>query len=614
MRLFFYIGLFLILFSKVSGQIHYIVTSTNDPVNPFMTVSGELRWAIEQANLSPGLDYIDFNISSSSFPVTINLQSNLPYFSEPVIIDGNTQVASSYTGAEPKITIDGTNGSAFTLDFEPGSSGSQIKNLTLIGTPYYILGFYNSHNNLIQNCVFLTGGQTIYFLASNNNNLKGNYFGTNHTLSSISAYPGNYNVISIHSSNNNTIGGLLPSDRNYFYNSPLVVAFVEIWWGSTYNKVSGNYFVNNLKNISLHSSTPVGNNNKSSPAILANISGGVTYIHGTSTANDFIEIYKSNTTGVDAVQLLGTTTANSLGQWNISTSSLIVGDKVVGTATDPLSNTSEFSNAAIVDTTPVCPGITFLTHTSLPNNSYCSKFEFNAGTSGYTGSCPTSVLVANWNYGDGSPTFTNCADGGGADCVHQFTTAGTYVVTLTITGPGTCTTSYNDTVKVSCNLPPCTDCISSFAPVPGKKYLVSAWVKEKNAPQSKTSYTFPSLTILFPSISSSTSPFLASGAIIDGWQRVEGEFTIPSTATNMSIKLDCNTGDCFFDDVRVLPFDGSMKSYVYDPATMRLVAELDERNYATLYEYDEEGKLIRVKKETEKGKMTIQENRNNTKK
>jgi hypothetical protein len=46
--------------------------------------------------------------------------------------------------------------------------------------------------------------------------------------------------------------------------------------------------------------------------------------------------------------------------------------------------------------------------------------------------------------------------------------------------------------------------------------------------------------------------------------------------------------------------------------TLRLMAELDERNYAKLYEYDEEGKLIRVKKETEKGVMTIQENRENS--
>ena len=44
------------------------------------------------------------------------------------------------------------------------------------------------------------------------------------------------------------------------------------------------------------------------------------------------------------------------------------------------------------------------------------------------------------------------------------------------------------------------------------------------------------------------------------------------------------------------------------------MAELDERNFATLYEYDEEGKLVRVKKETERGIMTIKENFNSYRK
>ena len=39
------------------------------------------------------------------------------------------------------------------------------------------------------------------------------------------------------------------------------------------------------------------------------------------------------------------------------------------------------------------------------------------------------------------------------------------------------------------------------------------------------------------------------------------------------------------------------------------MAELDENNYSTFYEYDNEGGLIRVKKETEKGVYTIQETR-----
>jgi hypothetical protein len=39
------------------------------------------------------------------------------------------------------------------------------------------------------------------------------------------------------------------------------------------------------------------------------------------------------------------------------------------------------------------------------------------------------------------------------------------------------------------------------------------------------------------------------------------------------------------------------------------MAELDENNYATFYEYDDEGTLTRVKKETEKGIKTIRETR-----
>lgn len=72
------------------------------------------------------------------------------------------------------------------------------------------------------------------------------------------------------------------------------------------------------------------------------------------------------------------------------------------------------------------------------------------------------------------------------------------------------------------------------------------------------------------------------------------------------------SGFAYFDDIRVHPFDGSMVTYVYDPVSMRLVAQLDERNYSTMYEYDEEGRLKRVKKETEKGIMTIQETTTST--
>ncbi len=155
----------------------------------------------------------------------------------------------------------------------------------------------------------------------------------------------------------------------------------------------------------------------------------------------------------------------------------------------------------------------------------------------------------------------------------------------------------------------CENCIPQFNPGKGQ-YIVSAWVKQADATPSTTTYPDPHVKISFPS-SSSTFDFYASGQIIDGWQRIEGTFDVSSNG-DMILELLSDGGTCFFDDIRIFPFDGSMISYVYDPITLRLVAELDERNYAKIYEYDEEGKLIRVKKETEKGIMTIQENRENS--
>lgn len=154
----------------------------------------------------------------------------------------------------------------------------------------------------------------------------------------------------------------------------------------------------------------------------------------------------------------------------------------------------------------------------------------------------------------------------------------------------------------------CKDCIGSFSPDPGK-YIVSAWVKGEQI-NKNSSYVNPGITVSFVGASDVYS-FSPSGKIIDGWQRIDNIITIPPNATDIMINLFSNGGTCYFDDIRFVPINGSIISYVYDPVSLKLVAQLDERNYATLYEYDEEGKLIRVKKETERGIMTIQENRDN---
>ena len=156
--------------------------------------------------------------------------------------------------------------------------------------------------------------------------------------------------------------------------------------------------------------------------------------------------------------------------------------------------------------------------------------------------------------------------------------------------------------------------ISSFMPTPGK-YIVSGWVKEIHAVQ-PISYT----SEIKINISSNATPKVVlspSGQIIDGWQRIVGIieidlFTIDTFNPKLDIELFCSNTeneDCFFDDIRFFPYNGNLKSFVYDEDTQKLMAELDENNYATFYEYDMEGGLIRVKKETENGVFTIQETR-----
>jgi len=171
--------------------------------------------------------------------------------------------------------------------------------------------------------------------------------------------------------------------------------------------------------------------------------------------------------------------------------------------------------------------------------------------------------------------------------------------------------------RSSCEPPvyECKDCVTSFSPIPGEKYLLSAWVKEEYINQYPETYKNSAIRLTFNEGEFKLSDMKAQGPIIDGWQRINAEFIVPQGAYSIEVNLlnlnPLGGGDVYFDDVRVHPFRSNMKSFVYNPSTQKLTAELDENNYATLYEYDDEGILIRVKKETERGVMTIKETRMN---
>lgn len=255
-----------------------------------------------------------------------------------------------------------------------------------------------------------------------------------------------------------------------------------------------------------------------------------------------------------------------------------------------------------------------------------SKFNYTVVPTTYTmapftGSCvntPINITAGPniggttflWNYGDG-------ATGSGVTQTHVYSNPGNYVVSLTVTPSAGSPTVFTQPLTINPCQPPqdCPNCIGSFAPDPGE-YMISLWLREDINPQPST-YNNAKVQITFtgdPTVYT-LGTNSAKNKVIEGWQRIEEPFTIPFFATHLNLKLvNLGTPDAFFDDIRIYPKDGQMKTYVYDPLTMRLTAMLDENNYATFYEYDEEGKLIRVKKETEKGIMTIQESREGLKK
>lgn len=124
-----------------------------------------------------------------------------------------------------------------------------------------------------------------------------------------------------------------------------------------------------------------------------------------------------------------------------------------------------------------------------------------------------------------------------------------------------------------------------------KKYLISYWYRPVSPGANAAAYT--------PS-----SGFSNKSTIIDTWQQAEAVVTTSGSSYTLYLPVNC-----YVDDIRIIPYEGSGKSFVYNMWNSRLMATLDENNFATFYEYDNEGNLLRTKKETEKGIMTINESR-----
>lgn len=174
-------------------------------------------------------------------------------------------------------------------------------------------------------------------------------------------------------------------------------------------------------------------------------------------------------------------------------------------------------------------------------------------------------------------------------------------------------TAVNDS-RLAHALPVECGCLGRFAPEKGEKYHFSAWVMQALPIHDVVHYDKLTIKVHFQdangNLVAGSATLFPEGAMIEKWQRVVGDVVIPNDAVQMVLTINNgNVVRTFLDDLRISPFESSMATYVYDKTTLRNTATLDDNNFATFYIYDEEGKLIKTKKETPEGIKTINEGR-----
>jgi YD repeat-containing protein len=162
----------------------------------------------------------------------------------------------------------------------------------------------------------------------------------------------------------------------------------------------------------------------------------------------------------------------------------------------------------------------------------------------------------------------------------------------------------------------------------GKKYVFGAWVNSDfttmlppNVLNDMISSTGWGIQLGYGKLGGTITQvgnFSSTSEPIDGWRRVEGTFTAPAGLTVedlwfITVKPFGVSIPIYIDDMRIHPFDAGFQSYVYNPKDYKLVATLDANNFATFYSYDAEGNLFLVRRETEKGILTIEETKSNIK-
>jgi hypothetical protein len=139
---------------------------------------------------------------------------------------------------------------------------------------------------------------------------------------------------------------------------------------------------------------------------------------------------------------------------------------------------------------------------------------------------------------------------------------------------------------------------------------IKVWVKD-TASTPGTAVTgviagSPNVNVIFSSVARTGEWTLyegkASAASLMAAAYGVGTAVVPMIQNNYS-----SSKAIWIDDLRVQPMDAQAMAYVYDLATLRLIASFDDQNFGLFYQYNAEGKLVRKMVETQNGLKTVTE-------
>ncbi len=278
----------------------FVVTTASD------TGQGSLRWAIQTANTTPGLNIITFNIPGIGVH-TITPLTALPEITDPVVIDGYSQ-----PGSHPNTNGPGLGSNALLLielnctNVNPGTGGVGIMirngNCTIRG--------------LVINRTPNAGVMMVY---GSNNVIEGNFIGTD-PIGTVAM--GNvYGIVVETPGSNYRIGGTSPAARNVISgNTSNGIAFGILSAGGSSHFVQGNLIgtnaagtaalpngiglqiAYNTSGVLVGGNTPGARNVISGNTFGISISGASSHVLHTRVQGNFIGTDVTGTSGLGNIQ------------------------------------------------------------------------------------------------------------------------------------------------------------------------------------------------------------------------------------------------------------------------------------------------------------------------